>query len=159
MTWFKNTNGKPLSLNEKYSQRNKQKKNLHDQFSYYSRKGRDWSGKGVASNNRLIERKNQAANSTDTLRKNTGQGWTLNLTLLISVILEKHPGLLYVLSLNHMIGTCARGGLYFLVIVLSGKDIEFLIGFAPLLFFSRLYYTVSMYYLLFYFEQKSVSFR
>jgi len=63
------------------------------------------------------------------------------------------------LSLNHMIGTCARGGLYFLAIVLSGKDIDFLFGFTPVLFFSRLYYTVSMYYLLFYFEQKSVSFR
>ncbi|KAL4482803.1 hypothetical protein ABPG72_022363 [Tetrahymena utriculariae] len=127
------------------------------QFLYYERLRQKQKFR-LAHNNRLIERKKNDCSSKP-FQEQTQSKFTMNLTFLIYIILEKHPKLKYLLFLNHVIGAISRGFVYGFLIIISLRNSEYFIIFCPAILLTRLYYIVSMYYVLFYFEQKSLSFR
>ncbi|EAR84131.1 transmembrane protein, putative (macronuclear) [Tetrahymena thermophila SB210] len=127
------------------------------QFLYYERLRKKQKFR-LAHNNRLIERKKND-NQSKPLQEQKQSRITMNLTFLIYIILEKHPKLKYLLFLNHIIGAISRGFVYAILILISMRASQYFIIFGSAIMLTRLYYVVSMYYVLFYFEQKSVSFR
>ncbi|KAL4473047.1 hypothetical protein ABPG73_005398 [Tetrahymena malaccensis] len=127
------------------------------QFLYYERLRKKQKYR-MAHNNRLIERKKNDYQSNP-LQEQKQSRFTMNLTFLIYIILEKHPKLKYLLFLNHVIGAISRGFVYGFLILISMRTSQYFIIFGSAILLTRLYYIVSMYYVLFYFEQKSVSFR